>query len=479
VLNPPYIPNFGRAMRWQDTGRAGTLYYPVWLSYATGVLEQAGFETRLVDSPAWGWNRKQVVEDIKSFQPSIIVMDSSFPSLNNDISVAEEIKENFPDIETVLVGPPASQFPDRILKSKGIDIVARWEYDFTVKEIAEALDRGKKVNSVKGISYKNDGEIVHNPTREFADTEDLDRIPFVSAVYKKHLNSRHYFLGDALQPHIQPFSARGCPCLCTFCSWPQTLMGRKYRARSIPNVIDEMEWIQANMPEIRDVYFEDDTFTIDRRRVLSLCYEYIRRGLNISWTCNARADVDLETLKWMKKANCRMIVNGCESGSNVILKNIKKGITAEQITECALNARKAGIMVHADFIIGLPGETWETIKLTRKLINKTRPDLLQVSVASPFPGTEFYDWAKANGYLVTDDPNEYLDEQGHQKSIISYPWLSAKEIVEIVDSILKEYYLSPGYVPVALRQVFRRQGWQEGKRIWNSSRGFVKYIMSR
>ena len=202
LLNPPYIPNFGRAMRWQDTGRAGTLYYPVWLSYATGVLEQAGFETRLVDPPAWGWNRKRVLEDIKSFRPEIIIIDSSFPSLNNDISVAEEIKASFSDIKTVLVGPPASQFADKILRSNGIDIVARWEYDFTVKEIAETLDKGKKVNLVKGISYKINGEIVHNPNREFASTEDLDRIPFVSEVYKKHLNPRHYFLGDALQPHI-------------------------------------------------------------------------------------------------------------------------------------------------------------------------------------------------------------------------------------------------------------------------------------
>lgn len=479
VLNPPYIPHFGRAMRWQDTGRAGALYYPIWLSYATANLEQVGFEVRLVDAPAWGWDRKKVIEDVREFEPAMVVMDSSFPSLNNDISVAEEIKENLPDIKLVLVGPPASQFPDMILQSLGVDIVSRWEYDFTVKEIAEALDKKGKLAKVKGISYKQGEESIHNPDREFTNSEDLDRVPFVSKVYKKHLNVRDYFLGDALYPHIQPFSARGCPCYCTFCAWPQTLTGRKYRTRSVYNIVDEMEWIEKNIPEIRDVYFEDDTFTIDKKRVLAFCDEYIRRGLIIVWTCNARGNLDLDILQRMKKANCRMIVIGYESGSNQILENIKKGITIEQLKQCTADARRAGILVHGDFIIGLPGETKETIRMTRKLIDEVKPDLLQVSVASPFPGTEFYEWAKTNGYLITDDPNEYLDEQGHQKAIISYPELSGEEIVTAVDEILKSYYLTPSFVPTALRQVFRQNGWDETKRMWNSAKAFLRYIRSR
>lgn len=479
VLNPPYIPHFGRAMRWQDTGRVGTLYYPIWLSYATGVLEQAGFETRLVDAPAWGWNRKQVMEDIRKFEPDLVVMDSSFPSLNNDISVAEEIKESCPDVKITLVGPPASQFPDRILQSTGINIVARWEYDLTVREIAEALDKKEEFTKIKGISYKQGGEKIHNPDREFTNSEDLDKIPFVSKVYEKHLNPRDYFLGDALYPHIQPFSARGCPYHCTFCCWPQTLMGRKYRVRSVSNMLDEMEWIEENMPEIRDVYFEDDTFTIDKKRVLAFCDEYIKRGLKIVWTCNARGSLDLEILQRMKKANCRMIVIGYESGSNQILENIKKGITVEKVKQCTKDARRAGILVHGDFIIGLPGETKETIRMTRKLIDEVKPDLLQVSVASPFPGTEFYEWVKTNGYLITDDPNEYLDEQGHQKAIISYPELSGEEMVKAVDEILKKYYLSPKFVPITLRQVFRKHGWNEAKRMWNSAKAFLGYISSR
>ena len=477
MLNPPYIPHFGRGMRWQDTGRAGTLYYPIWLSYATAVVEQE-YETRLVDAPAWNWSREDVIEDVKRFKPDLIVMDSSFPSLKNDIEVAEEIKRNC-EAKIVLVGPPASQFPDEILSSDGIDIVARWEYDFTVRDIAKALEENRDFKDIKGISYKENGKIIHNPNREFTTSEDLDRIPFVSKVYKKHLNIRDYYLSSSLYPEVQIFTGRGCPYLCTFCSWTQTLMGRKYRVRSISNVLDELEWIQENLPEVKEVFFEDDTFTINKKRVLEFCKEYRERGLDITWACNARADLDYETMKEMKRANCRLLIVGYESGSDEILRNIKKGITVEQIRRFAKDARRAGLLVHGDFIIGLPGETKETIELTRKLIKETKPDILQVSVASPFPGTEFYKWCEENGYLLINDPNEYLDEQGHQKAIISYPWLTAEEIVQKVDSILKEYYLSLGYVPVALKQVFRKRGIEEAKRLYHSAKMFMRYIKGR
>ena len=476
MLNPPYMPHFGRAMRWQDTGRGGTLYYPIWLSYATGVVEQY-YKTRLVDAPAWNWSIKDVVNDARKFNPDLIVLDSSFPSLNNDIFVAETLKENA-HCRIALVGPPASQFPEKILESKGIDIVARFEYDFTIKEVADAIQTNDGLKDVKGISYKEDGKIIHNPNREFTNSEDLDKIPFVSKVYKKHLNIKDYFLGSSLYPEVQIFTGKGCPFLCTFCSWPQTLMGRKYRVRSVPNVLDELEWIQENL-NVKEVFFEDDTFTINKKRVLEFCKEYKRRGMKVTWACNARADLDYKTMKEMKDANCRLLIAGYESGSDHVLRNIKKGITVKQMKRFAKNARKAGLLIHGDFIIGLPGETRETIKKTKNLIKELKPDILQVSVATPFPGTEFYTWANQNGYLLTNDPNEYLDKQGHQKSIISYPCLSNEEITNAVDEILKSYYISINYVPIALRQVLRKNGLDEMRRICYSMRMFMKYISSR
>jgi len=478
LLNPPYIPHFGRGMRWQDTGRGGTLYYPVWLAYAAGLLEKE-HEVRLVDAPAWNWNRTQVIEDIGKFQPGLIVLDSSFPSLNNDISVAETIKQDYSDAKIILVGPPASQFSDRILQSNGIDIVARWEYDFTLKEIAEAIENEGNLEDVNGISYKKKRRVIHNPDREFSSSKDLDEIPFVSKVYKTHLNVRDYFLGNSLYPEVQIFTGRGCPFQCTFCSWPQTLMGRKYRVRNIGNVLDELEWIEQNLPQVKEVFFEDDTFTIDKKRVIAFTEGYKQRRLKIVWACNARAELDYETMREMKSANCRLLIVGYESGSDEILQKIKKGSTIKDARRFARDARRVGLLVLGDFVIGLPGETRETIESTNKLIRELQPELLQVSVASPFPGTEFYAWAKSNGYLLTDDPNEYLDKQGHQKAIISYPELSSEEMVAAVDKILKNYYLSPSYIPPAMRQVFRKNGWGELARLRRQAFNFISYLGGR
>lgn len=478
MLNPPFLPHFGRGARWQDTGRGGTLYYPIWLSYATGVVAQE-YETRLVDAPAWNWNKDDVIVDIRKFKPDLVVIDTSFPSLNNDIKVAEAIKQSH-HAKVVLVGPTASQFSEEILQSKGIDIVARFEYDFTIREVAQAIDKNEAFAYIRGISYKDNGKIVHNPNREFADSLELDKIPFVSQVYKRYLNVKDYFLGSALCPEVQIFTGRGCPYhLCTFCSWPPTLMGGGYRVRSISNVLDELEWIQDNLPEVNEVVMEDDTFAFNKKMVMEFCQEYKTRGLNVTWSGNARATLDYETMKKMKDSNCRLLIVGYESGNDEILKNVKKGITVKQIKQFARYARKAGLLVHGDFIVGLPGETKETILETRRLIKEVKPDILQVSVASPFPGTEFYEWARTNGYLLTDDPNEYLDDQGHQKSIISYPSLSAEEITKTVDEILKSYYISMEYVPIALRQVIRRHGLQEMRRLWYSARMFARYVSRR
>ncbi|MCS7109718.1 MAG: radical SAM protein, partial [Candidatus Micrarchaeota archaeon] len=414
MLNPPFLPRFGREMRWQDTGRGGTLYYPIWLSYATGVLEKYGHNVKLCDAPAWNWEIEDVLKDIKAFDPELVVINSSFTSLKKDLKSAEKIKENF-NLKVAMVGPPASQFAEKMLEV--VDFVARFEYDFTLLELADKLENdSKNFDDILGISFKQNGNIKHNPNRSFLSSEDLDKLPFVSKVYKKHLNIYDYFLNYSLYPMVQIFTGRGCPFRCTFCSWPQTFMGRGYRVRSVENVLDELEWIEENIPHVKEVFFEDDTFTINRKRVIAFCKGYRERGLDLSWSCNARVDtLDLETMREMRKANCRFLVVGFESADDNILSNIKKGFNVERSREFAENVKKAGLLLHADFIIGLPGETKETIEKTRKFIKEIKPDQLQVSVVTPFPGTELYEWYEKNCYLVTNNPEEYLDDEGHQK----------------------------------------------------------------
>ena len=478
LLNPPFIPHFGRSARWQDTGRGGTLYYPIWLAYATGLLEKEGHEVKLVDAPARGYSLPYVIQDIMRFCPDIVVVDTSFTSLKNDLKVAREIKSRVPDAFVIGVGPPTSQFPEYMINN-GFDAVARYEYDWTLAELANNIEEGRDLTNVLGISYKANGRILHNPKRPFSTNEQLDQLPFVSQVYARHLNIHDYFLSSSLYPEVQIFASRGCPYKCTFCCWPQTFMGRVNRRRSVTNVLEELIWIKENLRQVKEVVFEDDTFGIDKKWLRNLCKEIIKRKLNITWNCQIRADVDFETLKLMAKAGCRLVIVGFESANQQILNNIRKGITVEQMRKFAENVKKAGILLHADFIIGLPGETKETIKQTFQFIKEIKPDILQVSVVAPFPGTELYEWYKNNGYLTTDNPEEYLDTQGHQKSVVSFPWLTAEEITKAVDEILKGYYISPIYPIIVLRQIFRKKFIDEAKRIYRSALTFINYIRAR
>jgi radical SAM superfamily enzyme YgiQ (UPF0313 family) len=256
-------------------------------------------------------------------------------------------------------------------------------------------------------------------------------------------------------------------------------MGRKYRVRSIENVIAELKWIELNLPEVKEVFFEDDTFTINQKRVSAFCEAYRSAGLHIAWACNARATLDFSTMREMKGAGCRLVIVGYESGDQDILQKIKKDITVDDARKFARNAKMAGLLVHGDFVVGLPDETKETIRSTRDLIRELKPDILQVSVATPLPGTEFYRWAREKGYLLTTDPNEYLDNAGHQRAIISYPWLSEQEIVQSVDRMLRDYYVTPSYIPTAIRQVFRKNGLAELRRIVYSAKMFLAYSNTR
>lgn len=475
LLNPPFIEKFVRCGRWQGVvARGGTLYYPIWLSYATGVLENDGHIVRLIDAIARGWNGEEVIEDVRKFDPDLAIVDSNFSSLKNDISVANELKENIMGT-TVLVGPPASQFSEEIL-SGGVDIVARYEYDLTISDLARAIEKGDNIEGIEGISYTQDNKIIHNPNRSFSTPEQLDQIPFVSRIYKKHLNIRDYVLGHTFYPMVQIFTGRGCPNQCTFCSWPETLMGRKYRSRSVGNIVSEFEYISNEIPEVKEIFIEDDTFTINKDKVKNICTEIKERNLNIIWSCNARANLDYETMKLMKDAGCRLLDVGYESGSDKILKNIKKNISLDDSKKFTSNAKKAGLRILADFIFGMPGETTETAEQTIKFVKDVRPDIAQFAVATPIPGTVFYSWARKNGYLLVDDIGESLDNKGFQKCIVSYPEFTNKDIEHYVDKALKEYYLSPSFVQVAMKNVLSKNGIHELKSMFKSAELFFKYL---
>lgn len=481
-LNSPFVPRYSRNSRWAARCRGGALYYPIWLAYTVGVLEEEGHKVRLVDAPAWDWDVETVVEDARKFKPEVIISECNFQSLTNDLKILKKIKNDIGAI-SIVVGPPTSQFPERILDS-GADIATRFEYDFTVRDIVNALEKGQALENVRGISFKEEGKekgteegkIIRTSDREFISPEELDTIPFVSKTYKKHLNLDDYFLGHTLSPMVQIFTSRGCPNLCTFCSWPSTLMGRKYRVRSVENVVDELEYISKELPEVREIFIEDDTFTVNKKRILDVCSEIKERDLNITWSCNSRANLDYESMKAMKIAGCRLLDVGYESGNNQLLKNMKKRITTAESKQFTKDAKKAGLMILADFIIGMPGETKATAEQTIRFAKEIKPNIVQFSVATPIPGTEFHDIASKNGYLLVDDTEKSLDSEGFQKCIISYPDFTQEDIEYYVDKALKSYYLTPAYVPVAFSNIMRKDGVHELKNMAMSAKGFFKYL---
>jgi radical SAM superfamily enzyme YgiQ (UPF0313 family) len=440
------------------------------------MLEQIGFECRLIDAPARKWSYDDVRLDIEQFSPDYIVINTAFPSVDADMEFTSVPKAINPKMKVVMVGVATTPFKDKLMACSSIDYLARLEFDFVVRDLLTVLRSDGDVSQVKGVSYKNGGQIIHNPDREWSTQEELDALPFVSDVYKRHLNIKDYALnyGYSLYPEVQILAGRGCYGQCLFCSYVVNLSGRKYRRRSIDNILDEMEWVQKNLHEVKEIFWEDDIFMVGNKNMVEFCNKYRERGIKIPWGSQARIDLTYETMKAMKKANCLHIDVGYESGNDVILNNVKKGITVSEIRQFAKDARKAHMSIHGNWVIGMTGETKETMEDTRKLIKETKADSVTVAIATPQAGTEMYNWAKENGYLL---PKDYLDEYGHQACVLSYPDLSSDEIKDAANGMLKSYFLSVSYIPIALKRVFSRHGVHELNMLWRSAIGYIKYLI--
>ena len=450
LLAPPFkteLGKFSRASRSPAITKSGTIYNPLWLAYACAYLEKNNQECMLLDSCADQLNEEKTLEKIKSFEPKLIILDTTTPSIVSDIKYAEYIKKAMPNVHICVVGTHPSILTDEVLDmSDAIDTIARHEYDATAVDLANALEENRDLSTVDGISYKKDGQHIHNQNRAYI--ENLDDIPFVSEVYKKHLNINNYFFSAATLPMVMIMTGRGCPSRCFFCVYPQTFHGHKYRLRSADNVVAEFEWIVNNLPEVKSIGIEDDTFTANPERAKEICRKLIEKEINkkVKWWANTRVHTDLELMKLMKKAGCRLIIPGFESGSQEILKNIHKGTTIEQAKTYMKNARKAGLLVHGCFMVGNKGETRETMEQTLDFAMKLMPDSAQFFPLIPYPGTEAFEWAKENGYIKTFDYSKWIKEDGNHECVLNLPNLSSEELVAFCDYARRKYYLRPKYL---------------------------------
>jgi len=474
TLNAPFHPKFSRSQRSPAVIKSGVLYYPIWLAYETGVLEQDGFEVRLIDAPADSLSLGDVLEIVRNYQPGMVVIDTSTPSIQNDLRVAEAIKQQEPDVVIMMVGPHVTAMPAETLQSSAaVQAVARGEYDYTVRDVARTLEAGEDLGEVLGLTYRAaDGQIVNNLDRPMI--RDLDSLPFVSEVYKRHLKVENYFYSITQYPEVAIITGRGCPYHCTYCVWPQTITGHGYRKRSIENVAAEFEYIARELPQVKEIFIEDDTLTVDQRRSQALAQELIRRGNKLPFTANSRADVSYETLHSLHQAGLRLVCVGFESGDQRILDNIKKSITVEKFYQFRDDARKAKVLVHGCFMAGNPGDTRESLQLTLDLAKRLNPDTAQFFPIMIYPGTEAFEWASTSQYMLTDDFDQWLTEDGLHRTIVSQPGLSAEEVVAWCDDARREYYLRPRFVASKIWEIVTSP--REAGRILKASRTFFKYL---
>ena len=463
LLNPPSFEDFdgGAGSRYQATREVRSFWYPTWLTYPAGMLPGS----RVLDSPASGLGVRETLEVAKEYK--LFVIYTSTPSLRNDTAFAEAIKRQDPGALVCFVGPHPSVLPAETLAlSEAIDFVVRGEFDHVVVEAAQ----GKPLGEIAGISFRRDGSFVHNPDRP--PLTDLDSLPFASGVYKRDLDYREYEIPWIQYPYVSFYTGRGCSSKCVYCLWPQTYSGNRYRTRSPENVIEEVKYVLKNFPEVKEIFFDDDNFAEDQPRAVEIAR--LLKPLGISWGCNSKVNVRFETLKAMREAGMRVIMVGYETGDQAILNNVRKGTTIEQARAFTKDCKDLGILVHGAFVLGLPGETRQTIERSIKFACEMDPETIQVSLASPYPGTKFYEMGVREGWI---SPDALVGSTGYQGCAVNYPEISSAEIFMAVEKFYKKFYYRPKYVAKVLKKAF--SDWAEMKRIFREAREFYGFLAKR
>ena len=484
-LNPPFHPRFSREQRSPAVTKSGTLYYPKWLAHAAGVAIKTGHEVDLVDAPAASYSVQAVIDRINARNIEAVVCDTSTPSILNDVSVINTLVAAKPSLHVLLVGRHVSSLPKETLAmSDSLEAVAIREYEYTVRDWLEAKACGADLSSVDGLVWRraSTGEIVTNPPREAI--KDLDELPFVSEVYKRFLHTPDYFYGHSLWPLVVFDSSRGCPYHCSFCVYPQAFSGHTMRYRSVANVADEFDFVAREMPEIKTVMLEDDTFIISKPRTLELANELIRRGNKLPFDANCRADIGAEgeLLSTLHRAGARLFCVGFESGDVEVIHGMKKNNDDrrdakyhDEAHRFVRRCRESGIMVHGCFMVGNLNETPASMEKTLSFAKKLRPDTAQFFPIMVYPGTTAYEEAKKRNYIQIEDWGAWLTKDGLHNSVVTLPNITHEQLVSFCDRARRSFYLSPSYLLYKLKQSLK-----DRRELQRNLKGFVtlsKYLL--
>ena len=437
LINPPVIdPKIkmireGRCM--QRSGTWTAIWAPYSLCIGAAILQDLGIECKVSDCVVEEMSFNDLKGAIKDFNPDAIIINTSTPSIDNDLSTSKIAKKISPDILTIAIGIHPTVMPNESFKLEpSLDLIIRGEMEETLKELFSLILKNKDYKKIKGISYKNN-KVINNPDRPFMKNLDWLPIPAWNLV-----DLKYYALPFSDKPFLLVGTARGCPYNCSFCT-AKPYYGRGLRYRDVRKIVDEIEYIKKRY-KVDEFLMWTEAFTENKQYCIQICDEIIKRNLKISFVCNSRVDsIDEELLKKLKQAGCWMIGFGIESGNQDLLDRTGKGITLEQSRRACRLTKKAGIEITAHCLIGLLGESPQTVRKTYKFVKELDPEFAQFYCVVPMPWTDIYKEAKAKGWIKSEDYHLY--EQNF--SVMHTGKMTPQEVMKWREWIYKKFYIRP------------------------------------
>jgi len=469
LVNAPFLPRYSRSQRSPGVIKSNVLYYPYWLAHAAALLDREGFQVDLFDAVAEGVDLDAALNRVRMFAPNLVLVETSTPSIAADVEFTRRLREHLPNSRIFLVGTHVSALPEKTLLVSVADGALLGEYDLTALYLAQALLNNEPLTDVFGLALNTADGVKRTQPR--AVLEDLDRLPWIAPLYQRFLPLAAYNFSLAHHPMVMLISGRGCPNNCFFCLYPQVMHGRRYRARSPEHLVGEVEWIERSMPQVREIVFEDDTFTADEQRAVRFAELKRERNLKLPFFANLRVNTKPETMRELVDAGLRSCAVGFESADEQTLNDMRKGISLDRARQFMDEAKRLGLLVHGCFMVGFPGETKESMEGTLRYAVELEPDSAQFYPVFPYPGTEAYNWAEGQGYLRTRDFRQWLTPAGGHAAVIDLPGLTADEQWAFCERAYRRFHFRPRYVFRKLLQAIRRPS--EG---WRSIRGLFAYL---
>lgn len=454
-LNPPQTNSKYRFL--------GVVAPSLGIGYMASVLEQNNVDVDVIDASALELGYDEIGEEILKRNPDIVSISALTPTIGVALDSADKIKQVKPDTIVVLGGYHPTFEYESVLEEKSVDIVIRGEGEYTLLELVRTLENQEDLKNVKGLAFhdEHDDSLVLTPDRPII--QNLDELPFPAF----HLFPMDKYRILNISTNVATIiTTRGCPMQCSFCS-SAALHGNKLRRRSYQNVCDEIE-LRLTEQNIDTIAFMDDTFTLNKRFIRDFCREIKRRNLKFWWGCTSRVDtLDEELLELMKEAGCITIFMGVESADQIMLEKMNKNITLDKTRRAFELCRKVGIRTIASCVIGMPEDTRESINRTIKFVKKLNPNYAIYSLATPYPGTRFYNETIKKDLISIKDWSKYtlIDP------VLETTECSITELRSIQKKAFLGFYLRPGYLI--------RQGFQDGSILLKTIFGIVRQMLSR